>query len=224
MQPYFFPYIGYWQLMKMVDKYVIYDDVNYIKGGWINRNNFLINREKKMFTITLNSPSPYKLINEIEIKDDFKKFLKMIYLNYSKAPYYKDFFPIVESICNFQEKNLASFLANSFREILSYLNIQTDLLLSSSLSKDMSLKGQDKVLHICKLLNASIYVNAVGGQELYSKEDFSKYNVDLKFIQSETVSYKQFGDIFIPNLSILDLLMFNSPVEVNQMLDQYKLI
>ena len=81
MQPYFMPYIGYFQLIKAVDKYVVYDDVNYIKGGWVNRNNILVNGEKKMFTITLKGASAYKHFNEIEIGDDFRKFMKTLELN-----------------------------------------------------------------------------------------------------------------------------------------------
>ena len=96
MQPYFLPYIGYWQLLNAVDKYVIYDDVNYIKGGWINRNRILINKEPKYFNVKLNGASPNKLINEVEVSNDNiwqKKLLKTIEENYKKAPFLKKFFP-----------------------------------------------------------------------------------------------------------------------------------
>lgn len=224
MQPYFMPYIGYFQLMKAVDKYVIYDDVNYIKRGWINRNNILENGEKKLFTISLHKASQNKLINEIEIEDDFQKFLKTIQMNYRKAPYYSEIISLIERIVSFPDKNLARFLTNSFREILSYLSIDTELLVSSRLQKDCSLKGSDKILHICKLLGADTYYNAIGGQELYDKEEFAKNGIQLHFLQTAPISYPQFNQEFVPYLSIIDVLMFNSPEKVNKLLDEYTLI
>jgi hypothetical protein len=224
MQPYFMPYIGYFQLMKAVDKYVVYDDVNFIKGGWINRNNILVNGEKKLFSIILKGASPNKLINEIEIGDDFKKLTKTLELNYVKAPYFKDIILLLERIFSFEDKQLSNFVANSFREILSYLNIDTEIIISSSLNKNCSLKGKNKVIHICKLLNADRYLNAIGGQELYSKDEFAENDIELSFLQTEIKSYQQFNNEFIPYLSIIDVLMFNSIEEVNLMLDNYTLI
>lgn len=222
MQPYFLPYIGYWQLMKIVDKYVVYDDVNYIKGGWINRNNFLIGGEKRLITILLNGASPFKLINEIDIKDDFGKFLKTIQFNYSKAPYYREVMTLVESVCTCSEKNLALFLFNSFSIILSYLDIHTELILSSSLKKDCSLKGKEKVINICELLCADSYLNAIGGQLLYDKDEFKAHQINLKFLKTHIMPYTQFSESFVPGLSILDVLMFNSPAVVNSMLDKFE--
>jgi hypothetical protein len=223
MQPYFFPYIGYWQLIKAVDRYVVYDDVNFIKGGWINRNNFLINREKKVLTIALNNPSPNKLINEIEIKDDFRSFFKSIQFNYSRAPYYNHIFPILKCICDFSNKNLSLFLLNSIQEILAYLNIKTEIILSSHMFKNSALKGKHKVIHICKLLGGDTYINSIGGQSLYDKDEFEYNGIKIYFLQSEFISYKQFNNTFIPFLSILDVMMFNSPHEINNMLDKYTL-
>lgn len=224
MQPYFLPYIGYFQLMKLVDKYVIYDDVQFIKGGWINRNNILIGGEKKMFTIMLKGASSNKLINEIEIGDDFKKLKKMISINYSKAPYAIEVAALVERIVSFEDKNLARFIANSFKEILTYLRIDTKLIFSSDINKNVTEKGTDKVISICKLLEADTYINAIGGQELYDKNMFKKNGLDLSFLQTELVAYKQFTEKFTPGLSILDVLMFNSVLETNNLLDKFTLI
>ena len=98
MQPYFMPYIGYWQLLASVDIYVIYDDVNYIKKGWINRNNILVNNDKQLFTISLNGASQNKLINEITIADDFTKLRKTITMAYHKAPYYNNIMNLLDDI------------------------------------------------------------------------------------------------------------------------------
>lgn len=224
MQPYFMPYIGYFQLMKAVDKYVVYDDVNYIKGGWVSRNNLLINGEKQMFTITLLGASPNKLFNEIEVGDNFKKLTKTLQVNYSRAPYFNQTMALMEKIVTFPNRQLALFIANSFQVILDYLSIDTELLMSSKLNKDNSLKGETKVLHICNLMNADTYYNAIGGLQLYDKKEFEKHGVKLRFIDSQIKEYPQHAKEFVPNLSIIDVLMNNSPLDVNKLLDIYNLV
>jgi hypothetical protein len=224
MQPYFMPYLGYWQLMAAVDTYVVYDDVNYIKGGWVARNNILLNGQKHMFTITLNGASPNKLFNEITIKDDFKKFSRLIESAYRKAPYYNDVVALLEKIYNYEDKSLGAFMLNSFQVILDYLGLKTKLILSSSLNKDNNLRGKDKVKSICRLLDADTYYNAIGGQELYEKDDFKNLGIELFFLRSELSKYNQFNNEFVEGLSMIDILMFNSPEDVNNMLNSYQLV
>ena len=224
MQPYLFPYIGYFQLIKAVDKYVIYDDVNYIKGGWINRNNILINSNKHLFTVILDQSSPYKLINEIAINDNFSKLLKTIYQSYAKAPFFAQSYSLLENIFSYQELNLGKFISNSIITISNYFGLETEFIISSSLSKDNTLKNIEKVLHICELLGAHTYINAIGGQQLYDKEVFEKHNVELKFLKTNQITYRQFNNQFIPWLSIIDVIMFNSVDNINEMLNQYELV
>ena len=227
MQPYFLPYIGYWQLLNAVDQYVIYDDVNFIKGGWINRNRILVNKESKMLTLKLNKASSNKLINEIEILDDIiqiRQILKTIETFYRKAPYFEVIYPLIEKILNFKELNLAKFIKNSFEIICEYLDIKTKLIISSSLEKKNELKGQDKVINICNILKATEYYNAIGGQKLYSFDKFKEETIQLKFLKTKDIKYKQLDNEFIPNLSILDVLMFNSKEEIKKMLNSYLLI
>ncbi|NRT70249.1 WbqC family protein [Clostridium beijerinckii] len=227
MQPYFFPYIGYWQLMNAVDKYVIYDDVNFIKGGWINRNRILMNGEGKMVNIQMNGASPNKLINEVEVAGSQiynKKLLKTIESCYKKAPYYSSTFPIIEDIITKSEGNLAKYLEYSIRKICEHLSINTEIIISSTINKNNNLKGQDKVIEICKKLEADEYYNAIGGQDLYSYEDFKSWDVKLKFLKTGAVKYKQFNNEFVANLSILDVMMFNSREDINNMLGQYELL
>jgi len=183
IQPYLFPYIGYFQLINAVDKFVIYDDVNYIKGGWVNRNNLLVNNQKYLFTITLNQPSPFKLINEIIIKDEFNKLLKTLYHSYLKAPYYNQTFNLLNKIFSYRKRNLGEFITNSIKEISKYLGITTEIVVSSQLKKNNNLKNKEKVIHICEALNASKYINAIGGQALYNKVEFANHNIDLKFLK-----------------------------------------
>ena len=224
MQPYFMPYIGYFQLIKAVDKYVIYDDVTYIKGGWINRNNILINNEKSMITVSLAGSSSNKRINETEIKDDFKKLIKTININYSKAPFFTEISDLLNKVFLFEKKTLSLFIENSIKEILKYLDISTPLVLSSSLEKDSNLSGQEKVLAICKELNATHYYNAIGGMELYNKKIFTENGIELSFLKTNDIEYKQFSNFFVPNLSIIDVLMFNSIDCINDFLEKYILV
>ena len=227
MQPYFVPYIGYWQLLNAVDKYVIYDDVNFIKGGWINRNRILLDGKPFYFNVQMNGASPNKLINEVQINNNpafIKKSLKQIEMAYKKAPYYAVVSPLFEEILTYQTNNLVEFIVHSFKVINNYLGIDTELILSSSLDKDCTLRGQEKVIAICKLLGATEYYNAIGGQELYNFEDFSNNNIELKFLQTEEIVYKQFNNEFQANLSIIDVLMFNDKEKVKEMLNKYKLI
>lgn len=226
MQPYFFPYIGYWQLINAVDKYVVYDDVTYIKGGWISRNNILLNNSKHMLTLPLVSPSSFKKINEIDITKEIKmkeKVIKTIKTAYLKAPYYKDIIPFIERLFD-SNTNIAMLNYNAILEINNYLEITTEVLLSSAIEKDNSLKGQDKVLHINKVLGADIYINAIGGKKLYNKDKFEEKNIKLFFLQTGDIKYKQYNDEFIPNLSIIDVLMFNDKKKIQDFLNNYTLI
>lgn len=226
MQPYFLPYIGYWQLINAVDEYVICDDVNFIRHGWINRNRMLINNEPRLFNIQMLSASPNKLINQIEMSQDNiwkEKLLKTIKYCYSKAPYYKEVYPIIQDIIMCNESNLSKYIEYSIRIICKYLNINTKIIISSSLNKNNELKGQDRPIHICKILGATEYYNAIGGQELYSYKDFQDNGIKLRFLEADKIEYKQYSSDFIPNLSILDVMMFNSVEEINIMLNQYTL-
>lgn len=226
MQPYFFPYLGYFQMMNAVDRFVVYDDVNYIKNGWINRNNILLNRNKHLITLPLIEASPFKLINEIEAADNRAqkdKLLKTIYHAYSKAPFFGEIYPIIEKAVNYQNRNIAKIITFSFFEISNYLDLKTEILVSSKLKKDCSLKGEAKVIDIVKNLGGNIYINAIGGMELYNRENFKKEGIDLFFIKMNEIRYKQFENEFVPNLSIIDVLMFNSKKEVKNMLNQYSL-
>jgi len=226
MQPYFLPYIGYWQLINAVDKFIIYDNIEYTKGGWFNRNRILVNGRDAYITISLKKDSDYLSVNQRLLADEFnrQKLLNQIKGSYIKSPYYKDIFPLLEDIIMCQEKNLFDFLLYSIEKIVDLLHINTKLIVSSSLNINHSLKNTNKVLEICRELGADTYYNAIGGQKLYDKMEFMEKGIDLKFIKTDTVEYKQFGSLFVPNLSIVDVLMFNSVDEVNMMLDKYTLI
>lgn len=213
MQPYFLPYIGYFKLINEVDAFVVYDDVNYIKKGWINRNNILVNGQQILFTIPLKSISQNKLINQIEIDENTgwrKDLLKTIRQSYSKAPFFEEAYPLIEKIIEFQEANVSKFIIHSLKEICYFLKIQTNIIISSNLEKNNNLKGQEKIIEICQKLDATNYLNASGGKNLYDENAFLSKKISLKFIEPPQVIYPQFKNTFIPYLSIIDVLMFNS--------------
>lgn len=224
MQPYLFPYIGYFQLIQASDVFVIYDDVNYIKGGWINRNFMLANGEAQRFTLALRGASPNLLINQIFIGNDSEKVLKSIATNYGKAPYFSAIFPVIEDILLNKDSSLANFLHYSLRRVCEILEISTRLVVSSEIEKNNELKGVEKVLHICDQMDAEIYINSVGGKLLYDKTTFEKRGKKLCFVQTQSISYKQYKNGFVPNLSIIDILMFNTKDQSKRLLDSYDII
>lgn len=228
MQPYFMPYIGYFQLIRAVDKFIIYDDVNYIKQGWINRNNILLNNKSHLFSLPLKDASSFKKINEIEINEILfskwkNKFFKTIEA-YKKAPFYESIKHILEEIMTFEQGKISDLIYRSLVEISKYIGIQTIIEKSSSIYENSELPRAERLIDICKKEKANTYINPLGGQELYDKKYFSDYNIDLFFIKTNKVEYVQFSETFVPWLSIIDVMMFNSPDEINKMLNLYELI
>ena len=220
------PYIGYWQLLAAVNTYVVYDNIQYTKKGWINRNRILLNGKDEYITIPLRKDSDYLNVDQRYLSDTFdrNKLLHQIVGAYHKAPYFRTFYPIVEDIINYAGNNLFQYLFHSIQSIKDILQINTNIVISSTIDIDHSLKGKDKVLALCKALKADTYINAIGGQELYDKDEFSQNIVDLHFLQTNKIEYPQFHNPFVPNLSIIDVLMFNSPEQTKELLTQYALI
>lgn len=226
MQPYFLPYIGYWQLIHAVDIFVVYDNIQYTKKGWINRNRFLQNGKPEIFSIPLVKDSSFKNVDERNISPSFeKKHLLAQFSNaYSKAPFYKQNFEIIENIVNYDNENLFEYIYNSILEIKTYFGIKTPIVKSSNIDIDHSLKSQDKVIAICKALNAGIYINAIGGQGLYNKGDFDSQGIKLNFIKTKNINYSQLIPTFVENLSILDVMMFNGKKNLPNFLMEYELL
>ena len=223
MQPYLFPYLGYFQLMNAVDEYVIYDDVQFMKGGWINRNNILIGRQPSLFTIRLADASANKRINELSIDDDFQKFLKTVAMAYSRAPQKDPVMDLLHKICSFEDKRLAPFADNCLQLIAGYIGITTPMRLASGLRTGNELRSQERVIAICEELGADVYINPIGGKELYQKEDFRQRGIELQFLRYTPVAYRQSGSEFVPSLSIIDVMMFNEPAAVRNLLDAFTL-
>lgn len=228
MQPYFMPYIGYWQLINEVDKFVLLDDVNYIMRGYINRNNILLNGEIYRFTIPVHKASQNKLIMDTKLKFEKqeKDRLMMTLRNaYHKADYYSKVMPLMETIIYNKEDNLTKYIQFSIESVKKYLNMTTPVLVSSELEKNNGLKGQERIIEICKRLGADIYINPSGGRRLYNQKRFLAENMKLYFIdtQVDQIIYRQCSNQFIQNLSIIDLLMNISVEEINMLLGKFEL-
>jgi hypothetical protein len=211
MQPYFFPYIGYFQLIAAADLFIVYDNIKYTKKGWINRNRMLQNGKDVMFSLPLKSDSDYLDVCERELSVDFNrdKLLSQFKGVYQRAPYFAQTFALVEQIVRYDDINLFRFLHHSIVKTCEHLGITTEIRVSSDININHDLKNQDKVLALCEAVNANAYVNAIGGMELYLKETFHEKGIGLKFIQSKPFEYAQFGEVFVPWLSIIDVMMFN---------------
>lgn len=221
MQPYFLPYIGYFQLMNAVDEFVLFDDVPYINKGWINRNRILVNGTPWMFTVPLKNASQNVLIKDLLVADNIaswrEKFLKTVARAYSKASCYETTMALVEKCTANKSSLFIDWLDDSLCQIANILGITVKFKRASTLDYDRMLKGQDRILAICEKESASTYINPINGQNLYSKAEFERRDVLLKFIQANH-EYVQFEKPFISRLSMLDVLMFNEALVARNML------
>jgi len=228
MQPYLFPYIGYFQLIHLVDNFVIYDDIQYMKHGWINRNRILLNGRPQYITFPVRKDELRTLINERRFVENInytkKKILSTLRQVYSKAPFFDPVNSLLENIINVNDNNVAAFSEHCLIEIVSYLQIDTCIKRSSRLGVDQSLTGEKRVIAIVKELGGDHYINSIGGRELYSKERFSEKGIKLSFINSRDIHYSQFNNEFVPWLSIIDVMMFNDVSTIRDYLDRYELV
>ena len=227
MQPYFFPYIGYFQLINSVDKFIIYDDVNYINRGWVNRNNFLSNGKSLLITTPLIKASQNKLINEIFISKETKweeKMLRTFESLYKKAPYFNEVFELFSRILNKSHSRILDLNIDSIVLICKYLDVNTEIIRSSDKYCNNHLKGEERIIDICIKEKASCYINPIGGLDLYNKINFSNQGIEFNLLKPEVTCYAQFSNDFAPWLSVLDILVFNSKETSKLMLENYTLL
>lgn len=218
MQPYLFPYIGYFQLVNAVDEFIVYDNIKFTKKGWINRNRILVNGTDSYITFPLKKDSDYLDIRDRYLADiwpsERKEMLARITESYRKSPYFDFAFPIIEGSILFEEGHLFKFILNSLNSIKEYLGIRTPFRISSTISIDHTLRAEERVIAICKARNASIYLNPIGGIQLYGKDYFRAKGIDLQFLKTGDIKYSQFNYDFVPSLSIIDVMMFNAKEDI----------
>lgn len=228
MQPYFLPYIGYFQLINAVDEFVIYDNIEFTKKGWINRNRILVNGTDALISLPLKKDSDYLHVKERFLASTWeferKKMLNRITESYRKAAFFRETFEVLEEFMMYEDRNLFNFILHSVKTIINHLNIKTELIISSTIPIDHQLKSDEKVMAICKQREADIYINPIGGLSLYNKKIFNGNKLELQFQKANNITYTQFNNEFVPWLSIIDIMMFNSPEEINIMLNQFELV
>jgi len=225
MQPYFFPYLGYFQLINCVDTFVIYDNIEFTKTGWIRRNRILNLDRDRYIVVPLKKASDYSHVCDLKIAEtyDYEKMLRVIKGAYERSPYFNETFQLLKDIIPPTNHHLFDYLFNITKSLCAYFEIQTNFIISSSISIDHSLIAQEKVIALCAALNADEYINPIGGKPLYDKYSFAKSGIELLFHRMPDITYNQFKDPFMPNLSIIDVMMFNSKGKIKELLNSYEL-
>lgn len=225
-QPYFIPYIGYWQLINAVDVFIISDDYNFIEGGWIARNRILENGKPKFYNIELQHASSERKINQHYISEKFDIDKKLLQLRcvYKRAPHFREGYALMEQIYSCDDKNLAYFLENSIKIICDYLSIKTKFVRASAIPGNCELRKEYKIFAQCRYVGANTYINAIGGQKLYAYKQFADQGIKLGFLNSQKIHYEQLWYDFVSDLSIIDVIMFNSKEEICKMLTQYTIL
>lgn len=223
MQPYLFPYIGYFQLMNAVDEFVLYDNIEFTKKGWINRNRILVNEKDAYISLPLKKDSDFLDVRERSLAENWpsekKKMLNRIIGSYKNAPQFHEVYPLVETALMFEQLNLFDFIHHSLKLVKDHLEIPCSLIVSSTIPIEHGLRSEKKVITLCKQRKASTYINPIGGLDFYSNKIFHEEGIDLQFIKMHPFVYKQYGNDFIPFLSIIDVMMFNTKEEIKHFLN-----
>lgn len=228
MQPYLFPYLGYFQLIAHSDVFVLGDDLQYVKASWINRNRVLVNGQPKLVTLPLRKGGQFDPINERWLCDDFpreaQKLLRTLELAYARAPHQEQVITLIRQILGHPERNLARFAEHSIRCICAYLQITTSIRIGSELGLPARMDKQERVIRIAKKLNADRYINPIGGMPLYCPALFRAQGLSLRFLRMDDLSYPQLNQAFVPSLSIIDVLMFNNQSDTQALLKRFSLL
>jgi hypothetical protein len=227
MQPYLFPYLGYFQLIAQSDVFVLHDDVNYIKGGWINRNRILREGQPCWMTLPVVR-GPHDLsINRRQYqltRENVGRLLRRIQSCYEKATYFAEAFEVIRAIMTFDDPNVAAFNANSLKQVAAHLDLSVPLIRSSELVAENMLAGEERVIDLCQRLGATDYVNPIGGKDLYSSKRFSGAGIRLRFLEPMISSYSQFNESQVPALSVIDALMFLDKDQILEKLKEFRLV
>src|SRR3569623_366953 len=221
-QPYLFPYIGYFQLIAAVDKFVFLDDVNFIKSGWIHRNRILIAGETRYITVPLSQASQTRKINDIAVHEETplrRKLMGTLRQSYARAPHFSNVVGLVQEVLAANDSQISVLAERSVVAVCRYLGLNTEFVMSSAQYRNLELKGEERVLDICKKEVATDYFNLPGGRQLYDERRFREKGISLHFIKPNLQPYPQFAQEFHAGLSILDILMFNDRQTARKMLE-----
>lgn len=231
MQPYFFPYLGYFSLIKHTDKWIVFDTVQYIEHGWMNRNRIIhpTKPEDMYITVPLQKHIRDIKINEVRVNshEDYKeKILAQIWSSYKKrGKYFHPVYRLVEDVLSYDTEYLSDLNVYGMSRVMEYLNIPFNYEVFSQMSIEIEEvhNAGEWALNISKALNADIYINPPGGVSLFDPQKFKRAGIQLEFLKAHLQPYEQKKKQFIEGLSIIDVMMFNSPEKINEMLDDYEI-
>lgn len=226
MQPYLFPYLGYFQLINVSDVFVLGDDLQYEKGSWMNRNRVLVNGQPKLITFPLKKGHLTDRINQRQLSDDFAReaetLLKTFERCYARAPQLDSVMPLLRSILDYPERNLALFTEHSLRCLCRYMGITTPIFRGSDLCLSPVMDKQDRVIQIVRRMDGELYLNPIGGIDLYCPARFRAEGLLLRFLRmDDELTYPQLKHAFVPSLSIIDVLMFNDRQTIKDLLGRF---
>lgn len=223
-QPYFFPYLGYWQLINAADVFLVADDVTFRRKSWICRNRILVSGRPYWLRLQVQDASSFRLIMDTRLSgvNSFLEKLRTLEMAYHKAPFFADVYDLASRVFAFDSKGMLSpFLENSIREVCGYLGIDTVIGRCSDYPENSRYHREKSIYYLCRELGADTYINLPGGQALYDFGEFGREGIELRFIQPRMREYPQFRGPFVPSLSILDIMMFNSREAVHEMLSDF---
>lgn len=223
MQPYWFPYIGYFQLIAHSDVFVIRDEVQYTKEGWINRNRFLVAGEPRWITLPVKRAPHRSRISEREYlleQPEVDRVARRLEEAYRSAPQFEAVRRLVTETMSYDTATVSAFNTNAIEAVLEFIGVDVEVLAASSLQLADGVGGEDRVIEICRRVNATRYLNPIGGRTLYSAERFADGGLELAYLTPGLTPYEQFGGPFVESLSIIDVLMFNDRRAVRAMVTE----
>ena len=231
MQPYLFPYVGYFQLINHVDRWVVFDDAQFISKGWINRNRILhpeVNKEWQYITVPLKKHSRKSRIMDVEVNDDVRwkeELLGKLTFYKKKAPFYSETRNFIENCLNQSGSALSDWVVSTLNDTCDYLDIPFDCSIFSEmqLNTDGVEHAGQWALEIADRLGADEYVNPHGGYEIFHEDEFSGRDIKLRFLKSKLTPYIQRRGGFVPGLSIVDVMMWNDKDNIREMLNDYEI-
>lgn len=227
MQPYLFPYLGYFQLIAAADVFVLGDDLQYVRSGWVNRNRILHNDEARLITFPLKKDRFQLQINQRQLCDHFsdeaERLIRLIAESYQQAPYFAQVMPLVERLIHFPQQSISLYAEHAIREMCAYLHIVTPIMRSSDLILGSPVDKQERIIRIAHTFEATTFITPEGGSVVYDRDHFARNRLLVRFFRMDPVEYRQFRQPFVANLSIIDVLMFNCVEQVQQMLTHYRL-
>lgn len=224
MQPYVFPYLGYFQLIREADAFYWLDGVAFIRRGWSNRNVLVGRNGPVRFVYPVLSGARDQSYAEVRLSlPDYhiRKFLEMVSHHYQKAPFFDEVFPVIQTAVSIETDSFCELAMHSTRTLCRYMGIETPLTPTASWPESRDFRGEARILALCRRGAAHCFLNAEGGRDLYDPCVFASEGIELRFLCHSPAAYPQPGDRFVPRASTIDALMNNSIPKLQWLLDQF---